>query len=105
MNAAIAFFVGCLTFVLMMGIKIPIKKKILLRIEQTAFEEERKYVIYKRRNTILLFVAMLVAVLCYYCVMRMMGIEHYKWCGALKAGAIAIAIYAVYEQWFGEVRK
>jgi len=31
--------------------------------------------------------------------------DHFKWCCSLKAGAVAIAIYAVYEQWFGERDK
>jgi len=102
MNSAIAFFVGCLTFVLMMVIKIPIKKLIQALVERTDYDEDRQYVLYKRWNTVLLLVAMLVATVCYFYVGMLLRIDHFKWCCSLKAGAIAIALYAVYEQWFGE---
>ncbi len=102
MNSAISFFVGCLTFVLMMVIKIPIKKLIFALVERTEYDEGRQYVLYKRWNTVLLGVAMLVAAVCYFCVGTLLEIDHFKWCCLLKAGAIAIALYAVYEQWFGE---
>ena len=102
MNTAIAFFVGCLTFVLMMVIKIPIKKLILALVERTDHDEDRQYVLYKRWNTVLLLVTVLVAAVCYFCVALLLEIDHFKWCCSLKAGAIAIALYAVYEQWFGE---
>lgn len=102
MNAAIAFFVGCITFVLMMGIKIPIKKLIFSLVERHV-AEERQCVIYKRWNVVLLFITMLVAALCYFYVALVLNIDHFKWCCSIKAGAVAIALYAVYEQWFGEV--
>ena len=102
MNSTISFFVGCLTFTLMMVIKIPIKKMILSLVEQCVEEEERQYVIYKRWNAILFFVTMLVAAVCYYYVGRVLEVDHYKWCCTLKAGTIAIAFNVVYEQWFGE---
>lgn len=102
MNTAIAFFVGCLTFVLMMGIKVPIKKLIWTLVERTEYDEDRQYVLYKRWNTVLLLMAVLVAAVCYFCVGMLIGIDHFKWCCSLKAGAISIALYAIYEQWFGE---
>ena len=102
MNAAIAFFVGCVTFVLMMVIKIPIKRLIFSLVERYVYEEERQYVMYKRWNTVILFVTMLVAALCYFYVALVLRIDHFKWCCSIKAGAIAIALYAVYEQWFEE---
>lgn len=101
MSAAIAFFVGCITFILMMVIKIPIKKLIFSLVERCV-EEERQYVIYKRWNTVLLFVTMLVAAVCYFYVALVLGTDHFKWCCSIKAGAVAIALYAVYEQWFGD---
>ena len=93
MNSAIAFFVGCLTFVLMMVIKIPIKKLIWALVERTDYDEDRQYVLYKRLNTVLLLVVMLVAAVCYFCVGTMLEIDHFKWCCSLKAGAIAIALF------------
>lgn len=101
MNAAITFFVGCMTFVLMMGIKIPVKKMISSFVENVIPDENRRCVICKRCNAILFPIVLLVAAVGYYCVLKMMEIEHFKWCCSLKAGAIAIALYAVYEQWFG----
>ena len=102
MNSAIAFFVGCLTFVLMMVIKIPIKKLIWILVEQMEYDEDRRYVLYKRLNAVLLLVVLLVAAVCYFYVGMLLEIDHFKWCCSFKAGAIAIAFYAVYEQWFGE---
>ena len=102
MNSAISFFVGCLTLVLMMVIKIPIKKLISALVERTDFDEDRQYVLCKRWNTVLLGVTMLVAAVCYFFVGTILEIDHFKWCCSLKAGAIAIALYAIYEQWFGE---
>lgn len=103
MNAAISFFVGCLAFVLMMGIKIPVKRLVFTMVERAYYEEEKQFIMYKRWNTVLLGIAMLVAAVCYYFVGQVLEIDHFKWCCSLKAGAIAIALYAVYEQWFGEV--
>lgn len=102
MNAAIAFFVGCVTFVLMMVIKIPIKKLIFALVERTEYDKRRRYVLYKRWNTLLLGVTMLVAAVCYFYVGTWLELDHFKWCCSLKAGAIAIALYAVYEQWCKE---
>lgn len=107
MDSAIAFYVGSMTFVIMMGIKIPVKKVIFLFVKHAVSDESRRDVIRKRCNAILFPVVFLVASVWYYCVLRILGIEHFKWCCSLKAGAIAIAIYAVYEQWFcwGKERK
>lgn len=102
MISAIAFFVGCLTFVLMMVIKIPIKKLIYVLVEQMVYDEDRLYIVYKRCNVVLLFIALLIAAVCYCYVAVLLEVDHLKWCCSLKAGAIAIALYAVYEQWFGE---
>lgn len=105
MNSAIAFFVGCVTFVLMMVIKIPIKRLILVAVKQTEYEEDRQFVLYKRWNTVLLLVTLLVSAVVYYFVGAFLEIDHFKWCCSIKAGAIAIALYAVYEQWFGAAEE
>lgn len=98
MNAMISVFVGCITFLLMYVIKIPIKKFIACIVCRFADDEERQYYLCKRWNALLFFVTMMVAALCYYYVGGVLKIDHYKWCCSLKAGAIAIAIYAVCEQ-------
>ena len=98
MNSAITFFVGSLTFVLMLVIKIPIKKFILAAVKKVEQDADEQYVLYKRWNTVLLVVVMLVAVICYYYIGTILKIDHFKWCCSLKAGAIAIALYAVCDQ-------
>lgn len=102
MNSAITFFVGCVTFVMMMGIKHPIKRIIFSLTKYFVLDLEKQYIAYKRWNVLLLPITVVVAAICYYFVLKVMAIEHFKWCCSLKAGAIAIAIYAVYEQWFEE---
>jgi len=102
MNMAIAFFGGCMTFVLMMVIKLPIKK--LNRwIADCFFEEDdERELLYKRLNVSIMVVTMLLSMVCYYIVAGMFDIEHLKWCCAMKGGAIAIALHAMYAQWFEE---
>jgi len=100
MNMAIAFFGGCMTFVLMMVIKIPIKKINMVLTERYCEDEEKKQLFYKRLNVSIIVVTMLVSMLCYYVVARMFVISNIKWCCAMKGGAIAIALHAIYAQWF-----
>lgn len=100
MNMAIAFFVGCLTFVVVMLIKVPLKKMTACVAAYIAIESDQEYVIYKRFNIIVMLIAMIIAMVCYYWVMQLLGLEHIKWCCSIKAGAIAIAIHAVYELFF-----
>lgn len=101
MNMAIAFFVGCITFVLMMIIKIPVKKITAVIAENHAENAEHEYLLYKRYNVVIIFLTMVISMLCYYCVIQVLEIEHIKWCCSLKAGAIAIAIYVIFEQLVG----
>ncbi len=102
MKIAIAFFAGCITFVLMMLIKIPIKKIMRIIAGKVEEDDEEQYVLYKRLNGIIVLVAMMLAMICSYMIYAVLGIEHFKVCYALKAGAISVALYALYEQWFGE---
>ena len=44
----------------------------------------------------------MIAIICYSLVLQWMDIQHYKMCVAIKGGALAMAFYAIYEQWFGE---
>ncbi len=97
MNMAITFFVGCVTFVLVMIVKIPVKKLTALIANRIAIEDDEEYVLYKRLNVVLILLAILLAMASYYWVMLVLELEHIKWCCSIKAGAIAIAIYAVYE--------
>ncbi len=102
MNTAIMFFVGCLTLVLMMFIKIPIKKMTANLAKKWQQEEEEQYILYKRLNVLVIFCVILVSLISYYFVLQLLGEEHFKMCCCIKAGAIAIALYAIFEQWFGD---
>lgn len=104
MNAEIAFFVGCLTYVIMMGLKIPIKRFTEMIIEEYCLNKttREKMILKKRMNFSIIILNFVVAAICYYVVLRVQGDTHYKWCCTLKAGAISTAIYAIYEQWMIE---
>ncbi len=102
MNITIAFFVGCITFVLMMLIKIPVKKITFFLAGRLEDDEDDRFVLYKHLNGVIILLTIMVAAVCYYFVLGWLGEEHFKACCSLKAGVIAIALYALYEQWFGE---
>ncbi len=99
MNMAIAFFGGCMTFVLMMVIKLPIKKLNHWIAEQFYKDDDEQKLLYKRLNVSIMVTAMLLSMLCYYVVAGMIfEVSNLKWCCAMKGGAIAIALHAVYAQ-------
>lgn len=101
MNMAIAFFCACATFVLMMGIKIPIKKVNRWLVENFFKESKNKKLLYKRLNVSIMVAAMLLAMFCYYVIAGLMfELSNLKWCYAMKGGAMAIAFHAMYAQWF-----
>ncbi|HKM35787.1 MAG TPA: hypothetical protein VJY54_13755, partial [Lachnospiraceae bacterium] len=102
MNNVIAFFVGSLTFVIIMIIKIPVKKLTSFMADKLSEDEADRVILNKRLNGIIFVLAFTIAVICYYFVLQWLGSDHYKWCCSLKAGTIAIALYALFEQWFGE---
>lgn len=100
MNMAIAFFSGCMTFVLMMVIKMPIKKVNQMVAGALCEEERERRFLYKRLNVSVMVVAVLVSMLCYYIVAELFMVSNIKWCCAMKGGAIAIALHALYSQLF-----
>ena len=102
MNMAISFFVGCVTFVLMMFVKLPIKKMNYKLACKVVDSEEEKQILYKKLNVIIIFIAMMLSMVCYYFVLKMLGGTHFKMCCSVKAGAIAVALYMIFEQWFGD---
>ncbi len=102
MNIAIAFLAGCVTFVLMMFIKIPIKILTGKLADRIGYDEDDCHVLYKRLNGVIILMAIIVATMCYYVMYCVLEVGHFKLCCSLKAGMIAIALYAAYEQWFGE---
>ncbi len=96
MNFTIAFFVGSATFVLMMVLKIPIKRLTRYLADRADYVDSD--VLYKRYNIILQILTMALACLIYMLVLRWLGDDHFKLCCSLKAGVIAMALYAVYER-------
>ena len=89
-----------MTFVLMMVIKLPIKKVNKVIAERFCEEEDKKTLLYKRLNVSIMAVTVLVSMMCYYMVAEMMMVSNIKWCCAMKGGAIAIALHAIYAQLF-----
>lgn len=94
MNSVITFFVGCVTFTLMLLIKIPIKK--------LNWDLAKSDLQYKRFNIFLIVLTFLVALVCYCFALVWLGETHFKLCCAIKGAAVATAFYAIYEQWCGE---
>lgn len=92
MNDAVTFLVGCFTFLAVNQLKRPIKVwnwKLA----------KGDYCRYRRLNMVIFLLVMAVAVSSYYILYRLVNLDHFKLCCTLKAGAMAVAIYAVYEQW------
>ena len=90
MNSVITFFVGCAAFAVMMLVKIPIKK--------LNWELAKSELQYKRLNIFLIILTFLVALV-------WLGETHFKLCCAIKGASVAMAFYAIYEQWCGDDRK
>ncbi len=97
MNFTIAFFVGCMTLALMMLIKIPIKA-ITEKLADRTFSEEDNHIINRRYNLIIILMVFVVACIIYYFVLSWLGDDHFKFCCSLKAGCIAVALYAAFER-------
>ncbi|MBE5873470.1 MAG: hypothetical protein E7287_03580 [Lachnospiraceae bacterium] len=97
MNFTIAFFIGCITLVLMLLIKIPVKT-VTKRLADESFDERGNDIRYKRYNMILFILVFVVACVIYYLVLLWLGDDHFKFCCSLKAGIIAIALYSVFER-------
>lgn len=97
MNSVITFFVGCAAFAFMMLVKIPIKK--------LNWELAKSELQYKRLNIFLIILTFLVAIICYCFALVWLGETHFKLCCAIKGASVAMAFYAIYEQWCGDDRK
>lgn len=98
MNDAVTFFVGCFTFVIVMILKIPVKKITWHLAQRNTLDRDACYIRYKRYNAVLFLLVAAVAVGAYYVLYRLVNLDHFKLCCTLKAGALAIALYAVYDQ-------
>ena len=94
MNDAVTFLVGCFTFLAVNILKKPIKK---WNRKRAGGNDPQ----YRRRNMLIFLLVMAVSVGSYYVLYRLVELDHFKLCCTLKAGAMAVAIYAVYEQWTG----
>ena len=94
MNDAVTFLVGCFTFLLIKFLKIPFKR-LNWKLSRGNYQRYRRY------NVVIFLLVMVVSVGAYYLLYRLVELDHFKLCCTLKAGAMAVAIYAVYEQWTG----
>ena len=101
MNNTLNFLVGCFTFAAVMLLKIPVKKLTWKLARRCSRDEEECCCRYRRYNSVLFLLVTVISVGAYYILYRLMNLDHFKLCCTLKAGAIAIAFYAVYEQWTG----
>ena len=95
------FLIGGVTFALMLLIKIPIKKCTWDLADRWAVDDEDQRKLFHRLNLILVVFAVLVAVVLYCFILIWMGDSHFKFCCSLKGAAIAMAFYAIFEQWTG----
>ena len=97
MNSVITFFVGCAAFAVMMLVKIPIKKY-NWKLAKSELQS-------KRLNICFIILTFLVAIICYCFALVWLGETHFKLCCAIKGASVAMAFYAIYEQWCGDDRK
>ena len=97
MNSVITFFLCFSTLTIVKLVNIPIKK---LNWE-LAYSELQ----YKRLNIFLIILTFLVAIICYCVALVWLGETHFKLCCAIKGASVAMAFYAIYEQWCGDDRK
>ena len=97
MNSVITFFVGCAAFAVMMLVKIPIKK--------LNWELAKSELQYKRLNIFIIILSFLVSFFCYCVGLVWLGDSDFKLCCAIKGASVAMAFYAIYEQWCGDDRK
>lgn len=98
MNNAITFFVGCVTFVLTMGVKIPLKMFTKYMVNRFCWDAEYEEIVRKRVNLLVILLALIIALLCYTVLQMILELDHFKLCCALKATAIAVSIYYIYEK-------
>lgn len=90
--------IGICAFVLMQGIKIPMKWLIQKLVDKYGDMSEQKSVFKKRMGLLIYFTAFLVAILLYFRGYSWFGETHFKLCNALKTGVIATFVYAIYER-------
>lgn len=99
MHNAVTFLSGCFTFLAVQYLKAPIKKASWRRACRGG--EQGRYGRYRRYNFMIFFLVTAVAMGAYSALYHLVGLDHFKLCCTLKAGAMAVALYAVYEQWTG----
>ncbi len=104
MNIAniLAILVGVQVFLFMLVLKKPIKalnhRIVIKRFEEDSEKAKRRE---KRLNFSVIIVTILLSVMWYYIICMVLHMHH-KLCCSFKAAVLALSIYAVYEQWFGE---
>lgn len=100
MENVLAAVTGLATFLVMFLCKIPIKKFSRRRSGMGNRTGRERYAAYRRWNLGIIAAVFLISAAAYYAACRLGGIHH-KLCCSFKAGVIALALYAVYDQFFG----
>lgn len=96
----LAVLVALFVFFLMFLLKAPMKRW-SRRIAEGRYGEDgdKAYTLYRRLNVSIIIMTALLAVLIYYLICLWGGLHH-KLCCSFKAGVMALALYALYDQWF-----
>ena len=100
----LAVLVALFVFFLMFLLKIPMKRwSWRIAEDRHRGNEGRAYALYRRLNVSVIIMTVLLSVLIYYLICLWGGLHH-KLCCSFKAGVLALALYALYDQWFSPGR-
>lgn len=102
MNSTIVVWDGIITFVIMLFLKIPVKKCTYYIAKTFAGDSKRQYKLYRRANFAVIVLVFLVSLLVYSLLLLWLESAHFKLCCSMKLGAVAMSIYALFEQLFGK---
>lgn len=101
MNDVMVFFIGVVTFVSVMLLKIPVKQFTESMASEKSYDMVEYKMLRKRYNILIFFMVVIVAFSIYCFLLYGLGDSYFKLCCSVKAMAVSIALYSVYEQWFG----
>lgn len=105
MNQLLAVITGVLVFGLVQVLKGPIKKGICKYVAKRDTEVSKRELLRKRLGCSLAIVAFLLAIILDIVLTLAIGRGHVQLCYGLKAGAVSVFIYVIYEQWFRKIDR
>lgn len=101
----IGVIVGFLVFLYMFLVKVPIKALHRRIVKRRYFDDEKKASIaFRVANVSLILWVTVLAVVLNYAICSVLNIHH-KLCCSFKAVAIAVSLYSIYEQIWGDTKK